>query len=121
ALAIGGAFDARWKDLHARGLETFRRRFWNPEAGCLYDVIDVDHRPGATDPTLRPNQILAVGGLPLTLLEGARAARVVAIVEERLLTPLGLRTLDPAAPGYRPRYEGGAAGRDGAYHQGTAW
>jgi glycogen debranching enzyme len=42
-------------------------------------------------------------------------------VEERLLTPLGLRSLAREEPGYRPRYEGGVRERDGAYHQGTVW
>jgi glycogen debranching enzyme len=39
----------------------------------------------------------------------------------RLLTPVGLRSLDPADPRYRARYEGGPAERDSAYHQGTVW
>src|SRR5262249_11621662 len=50
-----------------------------------------------------------------------RASRVVAEVERRLWTPVGLRTLCPSAPGYHGRYEGGVSARDGAYHQGTAW
>ena len=39
----------------------------------------------------------------------------------RLVTPLGLRSLDPAIPGYVPRHRGGPADRDAAYHQGTVW
>ena len=39
----------------------------------------------------------------------------------RLVTPRGVRTLDPADPRYRARYEGNLFERDGAYHQGTAW
>ena len=50
-----------------------------------------------------------------------RARRVVDVVERVLWTPLGLRTLEPGVPGYRPRYEGGVLERDGAYHQGTVW
>jgi glycogen debranching enzyme len=37
------------------------------------------------------------------------------------LTPYGLRTLAPADPHYRGRYEGDPASRDSAYHQGTVW
>ena len=71
---------------------------------------------------LRPNQILAVGGLPFAAARRATApAQVVDAVERRLWTPLGLRTLAPGAPGYAPRYEGGVRERDGAYHQGTVW
>jgi predicted glycogen debranching enzyme len=121
ALRIGGAWSERWRDLHRRALETFRDRFPVRGADHLHDVVDADHRPGHDDATFRPNQIFAVGGLPFALLEGEAARRLVDAVEARLLTPLGLRTLDPAHPDYRPRYAGGPAERDGAYHQGTAW
>ena len=33
--------------------------------GCLYDVVDADHGPAGSTRRFRPNQILAVGGLPL--------------------------------------------------------
>ncbi len=121
ALRIAGAFDAGWITPADRAQAAFAARFWHDAGGHLYDVVDVDHRPGAVDATFRPNQILAVGGLPFAVLDGERAARVVAEVERRLWTPLGLRTLPPDAPGYRGRYQGGVAERDGAYHQGTAW
>ena len=104
-----------------RGRASFARRFWNEDRGCLYDVVDVDHVPGRSMRSLRPNQILAVGGLPFPLLRGEAARRVVDAVERELWTPLGLRSLEPGAPGYRPRYEGGVLSRDGAYHQGTVW
>ena len=121
ALRAGSRFSPEWLPLFERGLEAFRARFWNETAGFLYDVVDPDHQPGTADPTLRPNQILAVGGLPFALLEGERARRVVDAVEARLLTPLGLRSLAPGLPGYAPRYQGGIRERDAAYHQGTGW
>jgi glycogen debranching enzyme len=73
------------------------------------------------DPTFRPNQIFAVGGLPLALLEDDRALKIVEAVERRLWTPLGLRSLAPGEPRYAPRYEGGPSERDSVYHQGTVW
>ncbi|HVT08590.1 MAG TPA: amylo-alpha-1,6-glucosidase [Polyangia bacterium] len=121
AVAVGAPSAARWSGLLARGRASFEQRFWNPARGCLYDVVDVDHQAGRVDDTLRPNQILAVGGLPLRLLDGARAAQVVDTVGRALLTPLGLRSLAPGEPGYCPRYGGGPRERDGAYHQGTVW
>jgi predicted glycogen debranching enzyme len=121
ALRIGSVFDARWGEAYARGLPAFQERFWNPEAGALYDVVDEEGVPGRLDPRFRPNQILAVGGLPFPVIEGERARAVVDAVEARLLTPLGLRSLARDEPGYRPRYEGGPRERDGAYHQGTVW
>ncbi len=104
-----------------QGLASFRERFWCDATGCLYDVIDVDHVAGAVDATVRPNQIFAVGGLPLALLEGDRARQVVDVVERQLLVPLALRSLAPDAPAYVGVYEGDSGRRDGAYHQGTAW
>jgi glycogen debranching enzyme len=121
ALWIGSQTSERWADALARGRAAFAERFWNAARHCLYDVVDCDHRSGANDPTLRPNQIFAVGGLPLALLEGERARQVVDVVEEHLWTPLGLRSLGPHEPGYTPRYAGDVRARDGAYHQGTVW
>ncbi|HXY32962.1 MAG TPA: amylo-alpha-1,6-glucosidase [Planctomycetaceae bacterium] len=121
ALKIGGQFDPQWNGAFARGLESFRTRFWNESLGGLYDVIDVDHRFGRVDDAVRPNQIFAVGGLPETLLDAPRARRVVDLIEKRLWTPLGLRTLDPSDPAYSPHYVGGPKARDAAYHQGTVW
>jgi len=121
ALAIGATTDERWLAPLERGRHTFAERFWNAERSCLYDVIDVDHRSGDSDDRVRPNQIFAVGGLPLALLEGERAARVVAVVDQHLLTPLGLRSLAPGESGYASRYEGDSSSRDAVYHQGTVW
>lgn len=121
ALAIGATLDARWQEPLERGRRTFPERFWNESGGYLHDVVDVDHQPGTADATFRPNQILAVGGLPLQLVDGDRAARIVAAVEGRLLTPLGLRSLAPGERDYHAQYVGDPAQRDAAYHQGTVW
>ncbi len=121
ALSLAGQGDEGFARLGARATESFRARFWNESSGGLYDVVDVEHRAGAVDAACRPNQIFAVGGLPLSLLDGARARRLVDGVEARLWTPLGLRSLAPGEPGYAPHYRGGVRERDAAYHQGTAW
>jgi predicted glycogen debranching enzyme len=121
ALKIGAASDSRWIGVYDRALAAFQARFWNSARGCLFDVIDVDHRKGVLDDTLRPNQILAVGGLPWTFLDSKAARQVVDVVESRLWTPVGLRTLEPGAAGYCGRYFGSVRDRDGAYHQGTVW
>lgn len=121
ALSIAGQRDASRRRDAQRATATFEQRFWNPDQGCLFDVVDVDHRRGADDATVRPNQILAVGGLPLALVTGDRARQIVDRVERTLVTPLGLRTLAPDAAEYAPRYSGGPAERDAVYHQGTVW
>jgi predicted glycogen debranching enzyme len=123
ALRLAGrAFDRpEWLALAERAERSFAQRFWNEGLGCLYDVVDDGHRAGANDASLRPNQILAVGGLPHALLAGERARCVVDVVEAKLWTPLGLRSLAPGEPGYAAHYQGGPEQRDAVYHQGTGW
>jgi predicted glycogen debranching enzyme len=121
ALHAAAIFDSRWRDLFVRGALTFGERFWNAERGALFDVVDVDHRSGVSDGTLRPNQILAVGGLPVPIIADVRARSVVDVVEQELWTPIGLRSLGRDEPGYTPLYAGDGATRDAAYHQGTVW
>jgi predicted glycogen debranching enzyme len=121
ALHAGAALSARWGRIEARARETFPVRFWDEKLGYLRDVVDVDHVAGEVDATLRPNQVLALGGLPVALLGPERCRRALDVVEDRLWTPMGLRTLDPGHPDYCGRYEGDSEARDSAYHQGTVW
>lgn len=99
-----------------RTAASFERQFWNATAGCLYDGL----RPAGPDDRIRPNQLFAVS-LPFPLMSVAQQQSILRVVEQRLLTPVGLRTLDPAHPEYRGKYLGGPLERDGAYHQGTVW
>ena len=114
-------FRARWQTLFEKGRAAFRRRFWNEARRTPCGRDRLQSPPGDLDLTFRPNQIFAVGGLPLQVLSGGKARRVVDAVEARLLTPVGLRSLAPGEPGYAPHYGGGVAQRDGSYHQGTVW
>ena len=92
-------------------------RFWNEDAGCLYDVID---GPDGPEASLRPNQVFAVS-LPDSPLEPAKRRAVVEAVGRSLLTSYGLRSLAPGSPEYRGHMTGDRVARDGAYHQGTVW
>jgi glycogen debranching enzyme len=121
ALWIASQHNDRWNEPLQRGLDSFQARFWNAERKMLYDVIDANHERGAVDSSFRPNQIFAVGGLPLRLIQDNRAFLIVEAVKDHLWTPLGLRSLAPGEPGYAPHYQGGVRERDGTYHQGTAW
>jgi predicted glycogen debranching enzyme len=121
ALAIAKIFSPKWEPLFEKALLAFPLRFWNEAKHQLFDVVDVDHRPGAVDPLTRPNQIFAIGGLPLSLLPQERARQIVDAVETQLWTPAGLRSLAPNEPGFAPRYQGDVPARDSAYHQGTVW
>ena len=121
ALWLAGRRTPKWRQAFARGEAAFARRFWNESAGALYDVVDVDHRKGTADPSFRPNQIFALGGLPVVLVDPENARRALDAVEARLWTPIGLRSLAPDEPGYIGHYGGGVGSRDGSYHQGTVW
>jgi glycogen debranching enzyme len=46
---------------------------------------------------------------------------VVDTVARELLTPVGLRSLSPHHPDFKPTYHGDLLTRDAAYHQGTVW
>jgi predicted glycogen debranching enzyme len=121
ALRIASELDEKWKLPHGRGKASFIARYWNETRGFLNDVVDTDHIAGKVDSAFRPNQIFAIGGLPFAVVEGAHARRIVDAVEQHLVTPIGLRSLAPEDPGYKPHYGGDGRERDGAYHQGTVW
>ncbi len=120
ALAIAAEFDDTLRGVLEHGNASFRACF-DRGAGGLPDVVDADHEPGKTDWSLRPNQVLAVGGLPLALLPEERCRAVLDVVEENLLVSSGLRSLAAGSDGYVPHYVGGVWERDSAYHQGTVW
>ncbi len=96
---------------------SFNERFWYNEGGYLYDIVDGER---GDDPACRPNQLFAIS-LHHPVLERGRWQNVVEVVQDRLLTPFGLRSLDPAHRDYKPRYYGDVRSRDAAYHQGTVW
>jgi predicted glycogen debranching enzyme len=95
---------------------SFNVRFWNPASHCCYDVID----PLGSDPSVRPNQLLAIS-LPFPVLASNRFDAVLEKVRAELLTPFGLRTLSPADHNYRGTYGGDVVSRDRAHHQGSVF
>jgi glycogen debranching enzyme len=116
AFDLTGPFD--YTTLADRARAGFRARFWYAEGGYFYDVVDGPD--GAPDATLRPNQLFALSLEP-DLADAEQAASVLAVVERELLTPVGLRTLNPGAPGYEGIYIGNVEHRDAVYHRGTIW
>jgi glycogen debranching enzyme len=100
-----------------RAVESFRARFWYRTGGYLFDVVD-----GQTgdDASLRPNQIYALV-LDDELVSNSQARHILQLLKERLMTPVGLRTLAPEDIRFRAAYHGTAPERDAAYHQGTVW
>ena len=74
----------------------------------------------ANDSSCRPNQLFAIS-LEHPVLDQKRWSSVVKVAQEKLLTSVGLRSLSPDHPDYKPIYSGDLRSRDGAYHQGTVW
>src|SRR3954447_6055353 len=98
--------------------QSFNERFWYAEGGYLFDIVDAEE--GGNDAKCRPNQVLAIA-LPHAILARERWIPVMQVVRDRLLTPIGLRSLAPGDRDYKPRYFGDLRARDAAYHQGTVW
>jgi predicted glycogen debranching enzyme len=96
---------------------SFNHRFWLAEGGYLYDVVDGER---GDDPACRPNQLLSFS-LKYPVLDEDKWKLVLDVVTDRLLTPVGLRSLAPGHPDYKPAYDGDLRSRDAAYHQGTVW
>jgi len=96
---------------------SFNRRFWHAAGGYLCDVVDGEN---GDDTAFRPNQIFAIA-LEHPVLDREHWEAVVTAVDAKLVTPVGLRSLAPGEPEYKPRYFGDVRARDAAYHQGTVW
>jgi predicted glycogen debranching enzyme len=112
--------DAAAQSVRQQADQTFRsfnQRFWYAPGGHLYDVVDGE---AGDDPACRPNQLFAVS-LRHPVLDPARWNAVVNVCRDRLLTPMGLRSLAPGHPDYKAKYDGDLHARDAAYHQGTVW
>ncbi len=112
-----GESPAQFLDLAQRAQTAFNQRFWWAEGQYLFDVIDGEH---GNDARLRPNQIFALS-LRFPILAQQYWQPVLARVTEKLLTPVGLRTLGSGEKDYRSQYDGDLRSRDAAYHQGTVW
>jgi predicted glycogen debranching enzyme len=98
---------------------SFNDKFWFADGAYLYDVVDVDGG-NDRDPACRPNQLFAIS-LDYPILDARRWGSILKVCEEKLVTPVGLRSLSPDDPNYQPIYSGDLRSRDGAYHQGTVW
>jgi predicted glycogen debranching enzyme len=105
---------AEWAE---RARLSFNERFWYEQGGYLYDVVDGER---GDDSACRPNQVFAIS-LRHPVLDESRWKPVMQTVRERLLTPVGLRSLSPDHPDYKSKYYGDLRARDAAYHQGTVW
>ena len=87
---------------------------------CLTPMTGVAIEQEQRSDELRPNQLFALS-LPFVNLPKEHALPSLNAVKDNLLTPVGLRTLDPEHRDYCPHYIGSMTERDRAYHNGTVW
>lgn len=126
ALGRDGAEKQQLQKIADQVRTSFQKRFWNSELNCLFDVIDSpDEQDGKlvnphNDASIRPNQVLGIA-LKHAVLDEDKWKPVLDIVRTQLFTPVGLRSLSPHDPNYKPKYDGDLRTRDAAYHQGTVW
>ena len=122
--AIEGEFERRATEQRAiaeQCRDAFVDGFVRPDGLGLFDCLTPDDAGGWTaSGEIRPNQLFAAS-LEHGPLDQSQRSAVVGVVRERLLTPEGIRTLDPADDGYIGRYRGDMMARDAAYHNGTVW
>lgn len=93
------------------------QKFWNSQLRYLYDSIEPDDRRNSQ---IRPNAVLALS-LSHCGFSQSQGQEILKLAVSRLLTPYGLRSLDPCDPEYIGKYKGDSIQRDRAYHQGTVW
>src|ERR1043166_7834348 len=101
----------RYHEHAARARKSFNNRFWFADGGCLYDVVDCNGKNETCDRSCRPNQIFAIS-LDHPVLDEKYWKSVVDVVQKKVLTPVGLRTLSPDDPEYKPIYSGDLRSRD---------
>ncbi|MBD2679037.1 MULTISPECIES: amylo-alpha-1,6-glucosidase [Nostoc] len=101
----------------AQQVKNSLQKFWNPQLGYLYDTIEPDDRRNFQ---IRPNAVLALS-LHHCGFSPQQGCQILDLATTSLLTPYGLRSLDPGDPEYKGKYEGNQEQRDRAYHQGSVW
>lgn len=108
---------ARGYAQQAQQVKASLQKFWNPSRSYFFDTIEPDDRP---DPRIRPNAVIALS-VHHCGFDAVQARQGLLVARDRLLTPFGLRSLDPGDPDYIGQYGGNVKQRDRAYHQGTVW
>lgn len=94
--------------------KSFIEKFYNKKRKCLYDVLG--------DSKIRPNQLFSLSlTYPVINPASEEAKNIINVVEKKLLTPYGLKSLAKGEPGFVDVYDGDGFKRDTSYHQGITW
>lgn len=104
----------KYKEMAEYTKISFTNKFYNKRRKCLYDVLG--------DGKIRPNQLFSLSlSYPVIDTDSDIAKNIINVVDKKLLTTHGLRTLAKGEPNYVEVYEGDSFKRDASYHQGPAW
>lgn len=104
--------------------ESFEREYFIESGGYYKDTVGSSDQ--SCDQQMRPNYLMAMATCPGVF--DVRHARVSLATAERNLTgPLGMKTLPPTDPAYRPNYDNSldctdpTVAKGSNYHQGPEW
>jgi len=95
---------------------TYTKVFWNERLGILNDFVNED----ITNNQIRPNMIFAAS-LPYSALTKEQIMSITKIIKSQLLTPYGIRSLNPMDSNYIATYKGDHAQREKAAFNGSVW
>lgn len=110
----------RYGKLAEQVKKNFTGAFWSETLGYFVDHLAPTAEGWVADQSLRPNQLIACA-LEHGPVEDDHRRKTVEACRQRLLTPVGPRTLPIDDAEFHDRYLGGPFERDGAYHRGTVW
>lgn len=110
-------FCNRWGEYPQHIKDQFQELFWSEEHGYLADCVEAERNMD-----IRPNQVIACA-LEYSPLEDYQKKKILDIIENKLLTDKGLRTLSPDNQYYNGTCEGSMAEQENAIYQGGvhAW
>ena len=94
----------------------FSKKFINSENRYLFDCIDQNEKQSF----IRPNPIIGLS-LPFSLFSAKDERMILETCEKKLLTDLGLFSLDPSNANFVDDVSGNIDNRDRAYHNGAIW
>lgn len=121
--ALPASFDEqrkRYAKLASQVRSSFTAAFWSDTLGHFIDHLAPTAEGWVADQSLRPNQLIACA-LEHGPVDNDHRRKAVAACRERLLTPVGPRTLPTDDAEFHDQYLGDPFERDGAYHRGTVW
>lgn len=110
----------RYAALAEQVRDSFSDTFWSDKLGYLIDHVTPSKAGPIADPSLRPNQLIACA-LEHSPVHPIHRKLCVAACRDRLLTPVGPRTLPTDDHDFHARYAGPPFERDATYHCGMVW